>query len=64
MKAHRQRVFFADKISENEFVFENWPETKLSKAEYQKLVKLLESELGSIQIILFCDYSQNKSIQS
>lgn len=64
MKAHRQRTFFVDKISDDQFVFENWPETKLSKAEYQKLVKLLESELGSIQIILFCDYSQNKSIQS
>lgn len=58
MKAHRQRTFFVDKISDDEFVFENWPETKLSKAEYQKLVKLLESELGVIHLILFCDYSK------
>jgi hypothetical protein len=58
MKAHRQRTFFVDKISDNEFVFENWPENKLSKTEYQKLVKLLESELGVIHLILFCDYSK------
>lgn len=64
MKAHRQRTFFVDKISEDEFIFQDWPENKLSKAEYAKMKRLLESELGVIQLILFCDYSQNKSIQS
>ncbi len=58
MKAHRQRTFFVDKISDDEFIFQDWPENKLSKTEYVKMKRLLESELGWIQIILFCDYSK------
>lgn len=57
-KDHRQKTFFVDKVSDDEFIFQDWPENKLSNTEYQKFKKLLEIENGVIQIILFCDFSK------
>lgn len=60
MKA-KQKTFFVNKISEDEFIMEDWPDTVLSKEEYRKLVNLLEIENGPvIKIILFVDYSHSR----